>query len=1626
MASRRPQRERREVNYNEDVLEKTRGALESVEVHVHRGNKDRETSALYGGDDDASSTSDSDFEAGGRVGRKQQKARAKAESGSDSEFERRPQKKRKELPARALPGRSARPANYKDASSEDDDGNAEDDESVSVGAPVEDTADRDMKLSQEDIADIASADIPAEDVAMLEDGSGADDKGVEDAKPATAAPCKLLKRPAHVTDPEPAASGSERPTGSGAASDKEQKLLALSKLSERTREKKNASKTSRLNSTRTAAEAPSKPTARRSTRERSRVNLAEPDSEGDDASLVDDSEFEGGDASSEGDEAMEKEVATLLSDDDDDDFEDDAPRRPAPKNQANGGPVRRSTRAAAPAPAPQERKQEAGKAPVKKGKGKPAGANRKPGLSRSRSGSRKNTPAESEEDEESSEDEHEDGPKKSRFKQEESELERVEKILAVRNYEDGREQFYVKFKETSYRKAKWVPGEELWEVKAQLLRNFMQRRASSGEPSDEDEESGQRGLVNGVHPDWMVVDRVIAQRGKGASLEYLVKWCQLSYSETTWEPARHLSQLEDKEAIAAFKKREQPSPLRKGASAARTDVVPSFLNGRKLRDYQRDSLKWMMANFRIQKNCILGDEMGLGKTAQSIATLAFQRQFLGIAGPHIVIAPLTTLGHWQREIETWTGMNVVQYTGSKADREIIRKHEFHFDTKDRSKKKRYKFDVLLTSYETVLKDSSVFLSIHDWGTMIADEAHRFKSVSGSTRRVVTSMHVQWKLLLTGTPVQNSMEELFGILNVLDPNKYDDEDEFLERFGKGMPTLEQVQDLQAELRPVLLRRMKEDVENLPDKEEVVVWVELTTEQRHFYKAIYGKQIGALLGGATTKNTPQLQNLAMELRKVCCHPFLCRGLEDHMMLRQAARGAGDVPEIDRIVNASGKMVLLAKLLPKLRSEGHKVLIFSQFKIMLDVLEDFLRLGGFPFERIDGSVSQRDREDAINRYSKEGSDGFVFLLSTRAGGQGITLTAADTVIIYDTDFNPQNDLQAMARCHRIGQDKEVKVYRLITTGTYEQNVFECSTRKQGLDNAILGFLNADERKVDGARIAQLLAHGAHVLAAPEEETVKEGEAFASEDIDSILARRTEKRQLGNSKGNTFSTATFSVQEEEANKIADPREYWSAILPEAVASHDAHAAAARVPVDLGKRQRRKVVYNEAELGRARASASESSSSDESEFEGDEAAEDEDGSGSGVSLVTEEGTEGKKRRRRTKEEMRLREWKQTELKALEEQLLLFGEGNTPRIRSLAGLEKRPLDEVALVEAALVRVIKRGAQLPAPPKAAGAEGVSAGAPAIPAQPLLTPEMRIPKFAKKAFEGAVSRLEKHAKKHEVQLRDRAVLNRLAAEADPFKEALALATLVPKATNLPAAWTVTEDARLLLAAQRMGYYPNNARRQTASDGFLAKFMNLYTPVRLDPQVDAQKTGEAAGNGAPLAGAEEKPVLARAPAQAPAPSHAAAPVQAPPTAGVAGASTKPDTAPATAAEKEPVKPSATPKKVYRPPWARTPPASSQKAAEAPAPAAAEALAAATAAMVPNKAPAVGVPNQAVPAAAAAPMNGTQVAQQHTVSYGTWCAFLQVIDMRYSRLIMALHARSNLLRPSPVPLPWLGQPHV
>ena len=588
---------------------------------------------------------------------------------------------------------------------------------------------------------------------------------------------------------------------------------------------------------------------------------------------------------------------------------------------------------------------------------------------------------------------------------------------------------------------------------------------------DENRGVGGRTEDEPYNPDFEVVERVIAVAPEDEDLppRYLVKWKGLPYANVTWESCRTL--LTEQSAIRRYWSSEQPPPpeeVKLAKSRSRPPksafkkilTCPSYKAGHSLRSYQLEGLNWLLFSWYNRRSVLLADEMGLGKTVQSVTTLHHIWKVEHIRGPFLVLAPLSTLSHWQREFEGWTDFNTIVYHGSNESREVIREFEFYYtqgggaEGGGGSDGGLTKFQVLITSYEVIKQDLPLLRKI-PWRYMVVDEAHRLKNKDSALAADLRTLTIEHSHLLSGTPLQNNTTELWSLLYFLDQNLFPSLDTFLDEFGT-LTEAAQVDALNERIRPYLLRRQKGDVEKtLTPLEETIIWVELTLGQKKTYRAVLEGNREILVSGASAAAMPSLVNLQMELRKACNHPWLIKGVEDSEM--NGVEGSF----LDALLKASGKCVLLDKLLPKLKAEGHRVLIFSQMVKMLDLLSDYLRERRYSHERLDGTVRGDLRQAAIDRFCKPGSDTFAFLLSTRAGGLGINLIAADTCIIFDSDWNPQNDVQAMARSHRIGQSKRVKVFRLVTRNTYESEMVERANRKLGLERA----MNAD-RANDGLR--------------------------------------------------------------------------------------------------------------------------------------------------------------------------------------------------------------------------------------------------------------------------------------------------------------------------------------------------------------------------------------------------------------------------------------------------------------------------------------------------------------------------------------------------------------------------------
>ncbi|KAM9534976.1 chromodomain-helicase-DNA-binding protein 5-like isoform 6-T6 [Salvelinus alpinus] len=666
-------------------------------------------------------------------------------------------------------------------------------------------------------------------------------------------------------------------------------------------------------------------------------------------------------------------------------------------------------------------------------------------------------------------------------------------------------ELFVKWAGLSYWHCSWVSELQLELYHAVMYRNY-QRKNDMDEPPPYDYGSGEEELNNekrkskdpqyaameerfyryGIKPEWMVIHRILNHSyDKDGDVLYMIKWRDLPYDQCTWEVddfdvpeynhSKH-SYWDHREQMIGDDQR--PLVVRKGKKGKEEEKrrereippdapiidptikfehQPWYINatGGTLHPYQLEGLNWLRFSWAQGTDTILADEMGLGKTVQTIVFLYSLYKEGHSKGPYLVSAPLSTIINWEREFEMWApDFYVVTYTGDKDSRAVIRENEFTFEDSTvktgrkvfRMKKdSAIKFHVLLTSYELITIDQTILGSIN-WACLVVDEAHRLKNNQSKFFRILNGYKIYYKLLLTGTPLQNNLEELFHLLNFLTPERFNNLEGFLEEFA-DISKEDQIKKLHDLLGPHMLRRLKADVfKNMPSKTELIVRVELSPMQKKYYKFILTRNFEALnsKGGG---NQVSLLNIMMDLKKCCNHPYLfpVAAMEAPVLPNGSYDG-------NQLVKSSGKLTLLQKMLKKLKDEGHRVLIFSQMTKMLDLLEDFLEYEGYKYERIDGSITGGLRQEAIDRFNAPGAQQFCFLLSTRAGGLGINLATADTVVIYDSDWNPHNDIQAFSRAHRIGQNKKVMIYRFVTRASVEERITQVAKRKMMLTHLVV----------------------------------------------------------------------------------------------------------------------------------------------------------------------------------------------------------------------------------------------------------------------------------------------------------------------------------------------------------------------------------------------------------------------------------------------------------------------------------------------------------------------------------------------------------------------------------------------
>jgi ATP-dependent DNA helicase len=704
------------------------------------------------------------------------------------------------------------------------------------------------------------------------------------------------------------------------------------------------------------------------------------------------------------------------------------------------------------------------------------------------------------------------------------------------------------------------------------------------------------------------------------------------------------------EALAEAADEYDAKPEGLGAQELVATQQPELVTGGKMREYQLEGLEWLKSLWMNGLCGILADEMGLGKTIQAISMIAFFKE-KNISGPFLIAAPLSTINNWIDEFARWTPeIKTIMYHGSKDERAEMRRK--YMKMQDQQK---FEFPVVCTSYEICMNDRK-FLANYKWRYIIVDEGHRLKNMNCKLIKELLTYNSANRLLITGTPLQNNIAELWSLLHFLLPEVFNDLDSFEGWFdfssvledrtnsdGKAVKRKNNlVSTMHAILKPFLLRRVKTDVESsLPKKREYILYAPLTPEQKDLYREILsgtsrsyleGKAVERIEARSRTtslkrkannsgRSTPakstkpsrdstptsatsttgstrrgrkaartsykdisdrkfnsklrrlengqddstdiddeeaipissdeqeaifrvqnlkaakkeiankKLQNPIMQARLACNSPH-------NFYWPWQATDEVDALDLDEtLVTASGKMLLLDRLLPRLFALGHKVLIFSQFKTTLDIIQSYAsHLRGWACCRIDGSISQSERSEQIKAFNTD-EEYKLFLLSTRAGGQGINLVAADTVILFDSDWNPQQDLQAMDRAHRIGQTRPVIVYRLATRGTVEETLLHKADGKRKLEKlviqkgkfkSLLDGVDAKNKKLKGGEDADDLKG---VLASEDFEKYDlgrtEGDGILTEEELLILTDRSAKAYERAEKGLDVEGAAFKVAE-------------------------------------------------------------------------------------------------------------------------------------------------------------------------------------------------------------------------------------------------------------------------------------------------------------------------------------------------------------------------------------------------------------------------------------------------------------------------------------------------------------------
>lgn len=772
--------------------------------------------------------------------------------------------------------------------------------------------------------------------------------------------------------------------------------------------------------------------------------------------------------------------------------------------------------------------------------------------------------------------------------------ENYDSTLGVEGIEEEHKVYLVRWEGMSYFRAQWMPGPWVFGVAAHSMRKAFFKREEAQHPKMRTEDAiPEDYLRTDIVLDikyTSIVDIHTEEVDKARIREVdkaLIKYKGLTYEDAVWEAP---PSPEDGERWSDFVMAYNDwvagryvRPLKPSAMKSRIEKVrkeefntlekqaqPENVQGGTLMEYQIQGLNWLYYKWFTQSNAVLADEMGLGKTIQIIGFLATLIQDHNVF-PFLVVVPNSTCPNWRREIKRWApSLRVVAYYGSRESRDLAQRYELYPEGS-----KDLRCHIVVTSYDAAADENCrKFFKSVPWQGLIVDEGQRLKNDKNQLYAALSALKTPFKILLTGTPLQNNQRELFNLLHFLDDSK--NAAQLEERFQDlNENNLGELHDM---IRPYFLRRTKAQVLTfLPPMSQIIVPVSMTIVQKKLYRTIMAKnpelmrQIFSADPGVKDKEKGSLSNILMQLRKCLCHPFVYnKSIEDKSV---------DVASSHRnLVDASSKLKLLEILLPKLQERGHRVLIFSQFLDMLDMVEDFLDGMQMRYQRLDGQISSLNKQKRIDEFNAPNSVLFAFLLSTRAGGVGINLATADTVIILDPDFNPHQDIQALSRAHRIGQNKKVLCFQLVTRDSAEEKIMQIGKKKLVLDHVLIQGMDAEEAEQDD--LISVLKHGANKVFSDSD---AHDVVYDSSSVERLLDRsHIENTGADKSAETQFSFARVWANDQgaleeapvEAQETAPDTGVWENILKERERLAADEAAAKAEAFGRGRRARANVDY--------------------------------------------------------------------------------------------------------------------------------------------------------------------------------------------------------------------------------------------------------------------------------------------------------------------------------------------------------------------------------------------------------------------------------------------------------------------